>query len=108
MSKIQSRGPLPPDLRHRFQQALAGVDRDRIDANFNRTESAAAENSFSGFVRRSVHRRRKPLSLLSQDTGIELERLVNFLRGDGELNVAETGRVLAAVDVELVETEAAN
>jgi hypothetical protein len=108
MSKIQSRGPMPPELRERWERALADVDRDQFDANFAKTESAASENSFSGFVRRCVHRRRKPLSLLAKETDIELEILVSFLRGDGELNAGEIGRVLAAVGVELVETPTAN
>lgn len=106
MSKIQSRGPMPKDLLSRWEQALDGVDRAQFDANFKKTESAAAEDSFSGFVRRCVHRRRKPLSALAQDAQIDPLRLVHFMRGDGELNAAEVGRVLAAVGVELVETAA--
>ena len=103
MSKIQSRGPMPADLRQRWEEALAGVDRGQIDANFAKTEAAAAE-TFSGFVRRCVHRRRKPLSVLAKDSQVELQRLVEFMHGDGELNAAEIGRVLAEVGVELVET----
>lgn len=107
MSHIQSRGPMPPDLRKRWEEALAGVDHGRIDANLAKTEAAAAEDSFSGFVRRSVHRRRKPLSVLAKETDIELQPLAHFMRGEGELNAAEIGRLLEAVGVELVEIASA-
>lgn len=108
MSQIRSHGPMPPDLRQRWEDVLAGLDREQIDANFAKTEAAAAEHSFSGFVRRAVHRRRKPLSLVAQETGIEPRRLSEFMRGEGELNAAEVGCVLEAVGVELVETTAAD
>lgn len=95
---------MPPELRHRWEELLIGLQPEQINSNFDKSASAAAEQSFSGFVRRSVHRRRKPLTLLASETTIDPQRLAHFMRGEGELSAAEVGRLLQAVDVELVET----
>jgi hypothetical protein len=95
---------MPSDLRKRWEAELAAFDPKSIEANFAKTDAAAAEHSFSGFVRRSVHRGGKPLSLIAEETGIALRHLSQFMRGEGELNAAEIGRLLESVGVELVET----
>jgi hypothetical protein len=101
MSQV-SRGPMPPHLKAIWEKSIASIDPKEIDANFEKSRLAAAEDSFSGFVRRCVRRRAMPWSRIADDAQIELQRFALFMRGDGSLDTSEVDRLLAAIGVEVV------
>jgi hypothetical protein len=105
MSSVTSRGPMPADLKQRWQNALQALDPAQIEGDFAACEAAAKENSFSGFVRRSVHRTGQPLSILAEQARIESQRLVNFLRAKGTLENDELDRLLDSMGIELLGTQ---
>lgn len=102
MSQIQSRGPMPSDLKQRWQEALRSLDPVQIEGDFAACEAAAKEASFSGFVRRSVHRAGYPISTIAQRANIAPKRLTDFLRDCGTLENQELDRLLDCIGVELL------
>lgn len=101
MSPIQSRGPMPPDVKARWEQSLAAVDSQSVSDRFAIAEAAAAEENFSGFLRRSIHQSGKTISLLVSEANVDRERLASFLRGEGLLDSAEIDRLLTVLAIEL-------
>ncbi len=101
MSSIESRGPMPPDVKARWEKSLAAVDPQSINAQLAKTEAAAAEENFSGFLRRCVHQSGKTLTTLVSEAHVDRERLALFLRGEGLLDTAEIDHLLMVLDVEL-------
>ena len=101
MNQIKSRGAMPPDVQKQWEAALAEVDRDEIEANFAKSEAAAAEDTFSGAVRRAIHCGEKALTDLADEAHIDIERLAYFMRGEGPLDTPEIDRLLAALRIEL-------
>lgn len=99
---VPSRGPMPPDIRARWEASLRQVNPAEMDEIFAQSTAAAEEQSFSGFVRRCVHRQAQPLSRVAAAASIELERLAKFLRGSGTLDSSEIDRLLKSLGVELV------
>lgn len=104
MSQIQSRGAMPQAIRERWETALKALDPAQIEGDFAACEAAAREPSFSGFVRRSVHRAGLPLTQIEEQTGIPARRLADFLRGRGSLDNLELDRLLDTLGIELLGT----
>lgn len=102
MSQIPSRGPMPPNLRQRWQDAVQSLDPAQIEGDFAACEAAAMENSFSGFVRRSIHRSGLPVTAIAQESQIPPQRLADFLRSSGTLENHELDRLLAVMGIELL------
>jgi hypothetical protein len=101
MSEIKSRGPMPAELQRQWEEDLAAIDRDEVEASFAKSAAAAAEDSFSGYVRRCVHAGDKPLTVLVDETQIDQQRFADFMHGEGLLDTAEVDRLLAALGVAL-------
>lgn len=101
MSPIESRGPMPPDVKARWEKSLAAIDPKAVDQQFAKAEAAAAEESFSGFLRRCIHQSGKTLTILVSESHVDRERLALFLRGEGLLDTAEIDRLLVVLAVEL-------
>jgi hypothetical protein len=99
MSQQPTRGPMPPELSVLWHQHLAGVDRSEIDRKFQLCEQAAAEPSFSGWLRRSIHEAGIPLSLLADQVSIPPLRLASFLEGQMELATGEVDRLCLRLGV---------
>lgn len=95
---------MPQAIRERWETALQALDPAQIEGDFAACEAAAREPSFSGFVRRSVHRTGSPLTQIAEETGISVQRLANFLRGRGNLDNLELDRLLDALGIELLGT----
>lgn len=87
-----------------METALKALDPAQIEGDFAACEAAAREPSFSGFVRRSVHRAGLPLTHVAEQTGISAPRLANFLRGRGSLDNLEIDRLLNVLGIELLGT----
>jgi hypothetical protein len=102
MNETKSRGPMPPDIRKRWEESLAAISRDEAEASFAKTRVAAAEDTFSGFVRRCVHRGGKPITTLVDEAKIDQRRLAVFIHGEGPLDSPEIDRLLNVLGVELV------
>jgi hypothetical protein len=94
---------MPPDVLQRWKESLAAIDPVQVEASFAKTQAAAAEDSFSGLVRRCVQRGGKPITTLVHEAQIELRRLADFIHGEGTLDTAEIDRLLSALGVELGE-----
>lgn len=101
MNKPVLRSP-PPAIESLWRQTVAGVDRDEIETTIAKSDAAAAEDSFSGFVRRCVRGHGKPVSLIATDSGVDVQRLARFLHGEGVLDTSEVDRLLAALNVEIL------
>lgn len=99
MSDRKSRGAMPPDIQSRWNEAQAGLDRKEIEATLAKAEAAAAEDSFSGFVRRCVRSAGQPVSVTASDAGVDMKRISLFLSGDGQLESGEIDRLLSALKV---------
>ncbi len=102
MRQPKSRGPMPPLIRERWEQTLAATNREEIAVSFARCEAAAAEATFSGFLRRAMHGAGKPITLLERESGVSGQRLVEFLEGRGELDSREIDHIMAALGNTLV------
>ena len=101
MIPIESCGPMPPEVKARWEKSLAAVDLQSVTDRFAIVESAAAEDNFSGFLRRCIHQSGKTMSLLVGEANVDRDRLSSFLRGEGLLDSAEIDRLLAALTIEL-------
>jgi len=104
MTSIVTRGPMPPDVRRRWEEAVRSVNPTQVESDFSACEAAAKEASFSGFVRRSVHRAGSPITAIADQASIDSSRLVHFLRGTGTLENQELDRLLIALGIELIGT----
>jgi hypothetical protein len=102
MTGTRSRGPMPESVQQRWQQSLAAVDRDLAEQHFAQCAAAADEDSFSGFLRRCIHRGGRSITVLARSAGVEPGRLTQFLRGEGELQTGEIDQLLASLGVELI------
>ncbi len=102
MSPITSRGPMPPDVQQRWEQALASIDPESVLIDLARATAAAKEPTFSGFLRRCLHRAGRPISSLGVEADISTERLAAFLHGEGVLESDEIDRLLSHLDVEVM------
>lgn len=102
MSPISSRGPMPPDVLQRWEQALASIDPESILIDLAKATAAAKETTFSGFLRRCLHRAGRPISSLGVEADISTERLAAFLHGEGVLESDEIDRLLSHLDVEVM------
>lgn len=101
MNPIESRGPMPPDVKARWEKSLSAINEQTINTQFEKTEAAAAEENFSGFLRRCIHQSGKTLTTLVGESHVDRERLALFLRGEGLLDTAEIDRLLMVLAVEL-------
>jgi hypothetical protein len=93
---------MPETIRRRWETSLTAVDRELIEAHFEQCAAAAGEDSFSGFLRRCIHRSGRPVTALGHVTGIDPQKLAQFLRGMGELQSREIDGLVSALDVELL------
>jgi hypothetical protein len=93
---------MPADIRHRWEQSVAAANPSEIDALRAKSAAAAAEDNFSGFVRRCIHRGGRPVSRLADAAGVDLLRLGAFLHGDGLLDSDELDRLLQTLGMELM------
>ncbi|MDP1799690.1 MAG: helix-turn-helix transcriptional regulator [Planctomycetaceae bacterium] len=92
---------MPAEVRARWERSLADLDPNQIEADFAKSEAAAAEDTFSGFLRRCVHGSGKTISMLVIETDVSRDRLSHFLRGEGVLDSAEIDRLLAILGVNI-------
>lgn len=102
MSPIVSRGPMPPDVQQRWEQALTSIDPESVLLDLAKATAAAKEPNFSGFLRRCLHRSGRPISSLGVDADISAERLAAFLHGEGLLESNEIDRLLSCLEVEMM------
>lgn len=93
---------MPEHLQRIWEQSMAAVDPQQIEADFEKSQAAAAEDSFSGFVRRCVRRQSKPWSLIARTAGLDAQRLARFMHGEGSLDTQEVDRLLVVLGVELI------
>lgn len=108
MSPIESRGPMPPDVKARWERSLAGVDPQAITTQFEQSEAAASEDTFSGFLRRSIHQSGQTVTTLVAAARLDRERLALFLHGEGLLDSAEIDRLLIALGIHVASSAAQN
>lgn len=101
MSQIESRGPMAPDVKARWEKSLSAVDPQLVNVQFAKAEAAAAEENFSGFLRRCIHQSGKTLTTLVEESHVDRDRLSSFLRGEGLLDTAEIDRLLLVLAVDL-------
>jgi hypothetical protein len=99
MSDRQTRGSMPAHLRTLWEAQLAGLDRPDIERKFQLCQTAAAEQSFSGWLRRAMHEAGLPLTQLAEHAQIPADRLAAFLEGETELSTREVDRLCISLDV---------
>ncbi len=91
-----------PEMHALWEQSAAEVDRVQIELTLAKSAAAAAEDSFSGFVRRCVRQGGRPVSLLADEAHVDLQRLAHFLQGEGSLDTTEIDRLLSTLGVEVL------
>ena len=85
-----------------WEQSLAEVDWAAITADMARAEAAAAEPSFSGFLRRCLRHGGRPISLFASIAQVDPTRLPRFLLSEAPLDSSEIDRLLSTLGVELL------
>lgn len=91
-----------PEIQALWEQSVAEVDQKETEAMLAQSAAAAAEESFSGFVRRCIRNAGKPISLLAADAHVDVQRLARFLHGESPLDTTEIDRLLATLGVEML------
>ncbi len=91
-----------PEIHALWEESRVGIDRTQIEADLAKSAAAAAEDSFSGFVRRCIRHGSRPISLIAEDARVDVQRLAAFLHGEEALDTTEVDRLLATLGVELL------
>jgi hypothetical protein len=81
--------------------AAAEAERPAVEAQLKLAERAAAEETFSGWLRREIHRAPMHLPTIWQQSEISKTDFLDFLEG-GTLTTVQVDRLCATLGISLV------
>lgn len=93
------KAPTPEEMECKI--AAAEAELPELMAAADRADQAAAEDSFSGWLRRQVYEWPKTSLALEEAAGLSSVDLANFLEGVAPLTTAQVDRLLRALAVHL-------
>ena len=92
---------ISPELMLRLQQDQRAVAMELADlqARDSRMWRAAAEDTLCGYLRRAIHASHRPIRDIASESGIDSERLCDFLEGTQTLQSDVLDRLMRAAGV---------
>ncbi len=92
------------EIRNSARQAE--TQKAEIEEEYHRVVAASEEEGFSGWLRRAIRRAKRPVQKLAGEAKIEIDLLRDFRVGDATLPSDAVDRLVAALDLTLVEEPA--
>lgn len=95
---------LTSEQREHFRQLAeqADAERTQLSKRFRKVDASAAEDTFSGALRRAIHGGPWDLAQLEQRTQISAVRLADFLEAGIDLKTSEVDALVRVLSLELV------
>lgn len=81
--------------------AEAEAELPSLEAALDRSAAAAAEDTFSGWLRRSIRDSRMTFTAIMEDAGISRVDLSQFLQGTGSLTNSQVDRLIKAIGAKM-------